>query len=142
MSILINESSILPCGAIMSGHDFEVHMAIMDNYEDDTKIVSQRICRHFGDRIKYEKMLTSYFMLEPKEGSDNLELQHFHASPSVFNFGKFEDVLSHLEDERYISYFCKCVMNHKLYGTAYKLYVYMIDNVANLRERKLDDLGI
>jgi hypothetical protein len=133
---VINQNQILSSDILFKGKTSkDKHLDIV-YYEDSIKIPSQKIIEHFGDRIKYANPIETIFYLE--DDGPNKKLQCFIRNSEVLSFNSYESMISFLEKETYLFYFVKC---HEVLG-GYNLYVYIVDNLACVRHRKLEELGI
>lgn len=133
---VINQNQILSSDILFKGKTSKDKHLDMVYYEDIIKIPSQKIIDHFGDRIKYANPIETIFYLE--DDGTNKKLQSIIRNPEVLSFNSYESMISFLEKETYLFYFVKCL---ELNG-GYNLYVYIVDNLASIRHRKLEELGI
>jgi hypothetical protein len=133
---VINQKQILSSDVIFNGKASKDKHLDMVYYEDIIKIPSQKIIDHFGDRIKYANPIETIFYLE--DDGPNKKLQSISRNPEVLSFNSYESMISFLEKETYSFYFVKCC---EVDG-GYNLYVYIVDNLASIRQRKLEELGI
>jgi hypothetical protein len=133
---VINKNLVLPSDVIFKGKSSRDKHLDMVYYEDCIKIPSQKIIEHFGDRIKYANPSETIFYLE--DDGPNKKLQSISRNHEVLSFNSYETMISFLEKETYLFYFVKCCEVDGIYN----LYVYIVDNIVNMRNRKLEELGI
>ena len=96
----------------------------------------QRVIDHFGERIGYANPVETIFYLED-EGSNKM-LRSISRNAEVLSFGSYSSMIEFLEVETYLFYFVKC---HEVLG-GYNLYVYIVDNLSHIRNKRLEELGI
>jgi hypothetical protein len=134
---VINRNGILSHDVIFKGKLSSDKYLDMTYYEDSIRIPSRRVIDHFGERINYANPVETIFYLED-EGS-NKRLRSIIRNSEVLSFVSYSSMIEFLEGETYIFYFVKC---HELVGGGYNLYVYMVDNLLHIRNKRLEELGI
>lgn len=137
----MNDNMVLPPGSILKGRDAKAHAELMEGYDHDIRKVFDMVRERLGDSIGYAGVMETYFLIEPSPKSSDMVLHSFVASPSIWYFDDFEGMVDHLSDPHYLNYFVKCLPGVGR-TSMFKLYAYRVCNVANLRAKKLDELGI
>lgn len=133
---VINRNRILSQDVIFKAKLISDKYLDMVYYEDSIRIPSQRVIDHFGERIGYANPVETIFYLED-EGS-NKRLRSISINSEVLSFGSYSSMIEFLEVETYLFYFVKC---HEVLG-GYNLYVYIVDNLSHIRNKRLEELGI
>lgn len=138
MGISLNGNIIMNDDVMFDGHDVKKHSYLLTAYPSYVRDPSLEVCELLGDTIKYANVTEIISRLENIQGGD-MKLNIERVSPSIFNFSTFDEMILFLKDENYINYFNKCLCSPT---SSYKLWVYQICNKSNIRNRKLEELGI
>ena len=94
---------------------------------------TKKVCEYFKDKIGYCMPSSKFWVI------DNGRLEVFNQSLNSLEFYKYDDLIEYLSDERKKIYVSKITLN---FGKIYKAYIYEIDNLPNIRNQKLEKIGI
>lgn len=116
--------------------DSKRHKDFLNCYSESVKESSFEIINLIGDKIKYTKpSIIGYQLISDGK---NKRLESYNITPTLFKFSKIEEVISFFNQKKYNFYFVKSYKD----SYSHQLYVYIQDNLPNLRQKKLQQLGI
>lgn len=116
--------------------DSKRHKDFLNFYSESVKESSFEIINLIGDKIKYTKPSIIGYQLV--DDGKNKRLESYNLTPTLFKFSKIEEVILFFNQKKYNFYFVKSYKD----SYSYQLYVYIQDNLPNLRQKKLQQLGI
>ena len=106
-------------------------------YSSEVYKPTKMICDFFKDKIKYSIPVADFWVID--NSSVSMKLEVFRYFPNKVILNGYESVLEYLSDENKIIYLCK-VDNY--IGSIFNLYCYEIDNLPNLRNKKIENILI
>ena len=104
-----------------------------ENDEFEVFNPTKKVCEHFKDRLGYCMPSSKFWVI------DNGRLEVFNQSLNSLEFYKYDDLIEYLSDERKKIYVSKITLD---FGRIYKAFIYEIDNLPNIRNQKLEKIGI
>lgn len=132
-NIILNHDVNINTRYVMS---YSAKISDIKNYREDNgiEIINPTImvCDHLKDKIGYCMPSPLLWVI------DNNELKSFYQPLNTYRFNSFDDLIKHLSDNRRKVFLSKIVKD----AFSWKSYIIEIDNIPNIRESKLKEIGI
>jgi hypothetical protein len=132
-TLLNHDVSINPRSKMTWSQKIDDISSYLENPDFEVINPTVKICEYFKDKIGYCLPSSSFFVI------DNSRLEIFNQPLNCLDFYNYDDLIKYLSDEKKTIYVSKITLN---FGRIYKAFIYEIDNLPNIRNHKLEKIGI